>query len=352
MTRVITGMAGLAAIGASLLLSAQPAPAAPSASTTKLCTNSPVTCSIQVAAVVTEATSTSVAVTGRPGTTVEVELRRVSFTGQAVTAAAAFGPKVRVTTDGNGFGAADLAIPQLPAGEAGGPVLFTLADSTGTGFREQLGTWSLLAATTPEVHGDGYAEQKPVGEPLELHLGAVRAGLAYTVEFTDGPGRTHVVSDPSNQACWQPADTCVIRYTVPRGLSAASYPFRLVEQVSGATVHSWTVQPADDGVPQPRTGVRSLPAVGAGVPGSVTAVTGATSNPVPRPRSENLDVPDIEVGSEVVGARIGETTRGTLLIAGAAATAVALLLTLLAAWRGSRRSLPPRLAREAPGSDG
>jgi hypothetical protein len=82
------------------------------------------------------------------------------------------------------------------------------------------------------------------------------------------------------------------------------------------------------------------------------AVTGATSNPVPRPRSENLDVPDIEVGSEVVGARIGETTRGTLLIAGAAATAVALLLTLLAAWRGSRRSLPPRLAREAPGSDG
>ncbi|MCW5954256.1 MAG: hypothetical protein KIT69_18560, partial [Propionibacteriaceae bacterium] len=241
----------------------------------------------------------------------------------------------------------DLAIPPLPAGQAGGPVLFVVADAAGKQLSELLGTWSLLTARTPLVLGDGYAERKPVGAPLELQLAAVESSGWFAVEFTDAAGRIEIASDPAAPPC---ADRlCTVGYTVPRGLSATDHQFRLVDRSSGAVVAEWTVRPDAAGVAQPPQTIPQLPAVGAGVPGSITAQVGATSNPVPRPRSDNLDPP--EVGSTVVGARESDAATRILVIGSTATGLGGLGLALLGGWWGSRHRLRPRLAREAVPTD-
>lgn len=343
-TRLAAGLATTLTVAA---LAAPPANAAPSTDTTALCSGSAVTCSIQVTPVVTEASLTTVAVTGTPGVTVEIELRRAEFLDSEVTALLPLGAAVQVTTDANGFGSADLALPRLPAGEAGGPVLFTVADATGIEFGDLLGTWSLLTARTPLVLGDGYAEAKPVGVLLELQLEAVAAAGWFAVEFTDTAGQTRTASDPAADPCAAPQ--CVVGYTVPRGLPAGDHQFRLVDRSSGAVAATWTVLPAAVGEAQTVGALPELPAVGAGVPGSITASTGASSNPVPRPRSGNLDLP--AVGSAVVGARQGDAA-GRILLAGSGVVALAGFgLALFGTWRGSRHRLRPRMARQAVSDD-
>lgn len=339
--------AGVPALLASAVLATPPAAAAPSTQTAALCGGSPVTCSIQVAPVVSESSLTTVAVTGMPGVTVEIELRRADLSASTVTGLTPLAATVQVTTDANGFGSVDLPIPTLPDGQAGGPVLFVVADSTGTHWSELLGTWSLLTARTPVLLGDGYAELKPVGVPLELRLAAVPSAGWFAVEFTDAAGQLQTASDPAAPPC---ADQrCTVGYTVPRGLAATDYSFRLVDRSTGAVVAAWTVRPDAAGVPQPPRAMPELPAVGAGVPGSITAQVGATSNPVPQPRSDNLDLP--EVGSGVVGAREGDAAGRTLLIGSAAVALGGFALVLVAGWRASRHRLQPRLARMAVRDD-
>ena len=335
--------AGLVAVAAAAVLVTPNATAAPSSQTTALCAGSAVTCSIQVAPVVAESSLTTVAVTGLPGTTVEVELRRAELSGSTVIGLTPLAARVSVTTDANGFGSAELSVPMLPAGQAGGPVLFVVADSAGTQLSDLLGTWSLLTARTPVVLGDGYAGAKPVGVPLDLQLAAVPSAGWFAVEYTDAAGQTQTVSDPTAPPC---ADQrCALRYTVPRGLSAIDHPFRLVDRSSGAVVAEWTVRPDTAGIAQPAETIPELPAVGAGVPGSITASTGATSTPVPAPRSGNLDLP--EVGSAVMGAREGDAAGRVLLLGSGAVALAGFGLALAGGWRGSRHRLRPRLARQA-----
>lgn len=343
MTRPVRRLLGVALFTAVLGLSAPAASADPSPQTDRLCSGSSVTCSIQVAPVIADGSTTPVVVTGTPGATVEVQLRQFGA-GQPVTAMTPLGPPVTVTTDATGFGATTLSLPALPAGVAGGPVLFTLADATGSRLSEVLGTWSLLTTGTPLLLGDGYDRQKPVGAPLELQLAAVPAGSRFSVDYTDDIGQAHSASDPAAQACPDPA-ACTIGYTVPRGLAATDREFRLIDGGTGAAVATWTVLPSADGALRPPDVLGEPPAVGADVPGSITASVGATSNPVPQPRSANLDRP--EVGSAVLGARDGDSAGPVLWIGGAAFGLAGFALALAGVWHGTRYRLPPRLAREA-----
>lgn len=335
----------LVALGVTALTVTSPvvAVAAPGPQTSRLCAQALVTCSVQVAAVVAESSAVEVAVTGNANVTVDVQARLLTGTGTAASTKA-FGPRVSVTTDGNGFGLAEVSLPELPDGEPGQSVLFAIADPQTADLTQVLGTWSLLASRTPHVQGDGYSDQKPAGQPLALQLDSALAGTTYFVEYADAAGAWRSVSDPASGTCGDPAGTCVVRYTVPRGLPASDYAFRLVNQTTGAIVDTWNVRPADDGVIKQRQTRPAVPAVGAGVPGSISYSVGATSNPVPRPRSADLDVPD--VGSRVAGARFetGATTPW-LLIAATGMGIAAFALALLGAGLGLRR-LAPRLGRE------
>jgi hypothetical protein len=345
----VTGLrriaSGLAALGVAALTLTPPvvAVAAPGPQTSRLCAQALVTCSVQVAPVVAESSAVEVAVTGNANVTVDLQAWLVTGTGTAA-GTKAFGPKVPVTTDGNGFGLAEMSLPELPDGESGQPVLFAIADPRTADLTQVLGTWSLLASRTPHVQGDGYSDQKPAGQPLALQLDSALAGATYFVEYVDAAGAWRSVSDPASGTCGDPAGVCVVRYTIPRGLPAADYAFRLVSQATGAVVDTWNVRPADDGVVKQRQTRPAVPAVGAGVPGSINYSVGASSNPVPRPRSADLDVPD--VGSRVAGARFEAGAAVPWLLIAAASTGVAaFLLALLGAGLGLRR-LAPRLGRE------
>lgn len=325
----------LIALVATALL-AVPADEAPAASvqTKRLCTGSSVPCSIQVDPVWHEGRSREVVVTGRPDVEVGVRAFRAILRGGGVVALEPIGPVAKVTTDGNGFGVTDLRLPLVADDESGGPLLVALADRSGTAFASTLGTWSTLASRRPLVLGDGFGASKPVGERLRLHLAAALPGTVFDVELERDGRWVSVSGEP--RACGRDADPCVVEYELPRGLPARPHAVRLINTSTGTPVAAWNARPSNDGTLADRLDVSALPAVGAAVAGAVNGAAGATSNPVPRPRSRGLDVPDI--ASKVKGASEPKrhspvvVSRASALLAGLAVVVVA-----LGAVAGSRR---------------
>ena len=84
--------------------------------------------------------------------------------------------------------------------------------------------------------------------------------------------------------------------------------------------------PDPEGTPEPRD-ESAPPPVGEQVRGSLTYAGGTTTNAVPRPRSRNLDVPD--VASDVAGAGAPDVhDTGIARAAGIGVSALAVLLVL------------------------
>jgi hypothetical protein len=310
-----------ALVAAGVLLSAA-APAyagTVSPQTAALCTGARVTCSVQLAPTVTEGGPAEVVVTGRGGVDVEVQAFRVS--GTTLTP---YGPSAALTTDSDGFGVAELRLPSVPDGESGGPLLVATADSARTAdLADVLGTWTTLVSRRPLVLGDGYATDKPVGTRLGLELAGVAPGSGFDVELQRDGQWQSVGADP-DATCPGTGTSCVVGWEVPRGLEPGTYAVRLVNRATGTAVAGWDVAPSDTGTALARTGAETPP-VGAGVAGSATESVGATTNAVPRPRSQGLDVPD--VASDVAGAGSpAEHSPATVhLVAGVLAALLALV---------------------------
>jgi hypothetical protein len=264
-----------------------------SAQTTRLCTGSPVPCSIQVDPVWPEDSTGEVAVTGRPGMEVGVRAYRVTVDDERVVTLQQFGPRARVRIDDNGFGSTDLRLPAVAAGASGGPVLVALDDSKPGDPSRILGTWSVLASRYPLVLGDGFGDAKPVGVTLDLELTAAPAGATYDVRL-GSQGQWESIRAGKQEACADPAGTCVVSYVIPRGLDATAHQVRLVDEASGIPVAEWRVLPSATGRPLERSTTATV-AVGSALAGSLAS--GAGSRPVPRPRSGGLDLPDAVVGS-------------------------------------------------------
>jgi hypothetical protein len=338
------GALGVAA--AALVVSAGPGGAAGTASpmTQQICDATAVPCSVQVDPVWFEGTSREVVVTGHPDTTVGIHAFRVDDTAPSGPALTAYGPVVEVTTDANGFGAADLRLPEVADDASGGPLLFAPADSAGSPLSEILGTWSVLASRRPLVLGDGYAAAKPVGVELSLQLTAAAPDTGFDVEI-ERDGRWQSLSTGTT-TCPAPADTCIVRYEVPRGLRPADYAVRLVNTTSGIPVADWHVRPTADGQPA-AVATMSTPSAGADLSG---AIVGA-GNAVPRPRAQTLDVPDVAAGVPGASAPVGHSP-ATLHGAAAGVAAAAVLVAVVGAATGSRhRSALLRRVARVSGAD-
>lgn len=338
MTRLQCGLLGAVLAGAAVLAVPPSTYAADdllSASTRELCLNADVACSIQVDPVWIEGSTREVVVTGNPGVEVGVRAFRLQRSGQG-DALTPLGPTASITTDARGFGAADLRLPTLEGDQTGGPILIALADSlvpdsAGTDVSTAVGTWSVLAARRPLVLGDGFANAKPVGQRLDLELSGVVPGTTFAVQIESGGQWRSIGVDAGS--CAQAALPCSVGYEIPRGLTASKHAVRLVNESTGTPVASWSAVPSTEGRPADRLDVTDLPAVGAQVPGSITGESGATGNPVPRPRTESLDLPD-----EALHPAGSEEIRTARIVAVGFST-LALAVVFGGALRGSRRRI-------------
>jgi hypothetical protein len=125
---------------------------------------------------------------------------------------------------------------------------------------------------------------------------------------------------------------------VPRGLPATQQQVRLVHRDSGTPVATWTVLPSDAGEPADRTSL-STPPVGADIDGSAAA-TYATTGAIPRPRSQDLDQPDVASG--VAGAGGPDVHDPAVVHRGVLGLGVLALLVVGAGVLTSARHRPPR----------
>ncbi|MCR1785904.1 hypothetical protein KVF89_25440 [Nocardioides carbamazepini] len=319
-----------------LLMAATPAPgqaiepATPSPQTDALCVEATVSCSVQVAPTWMEGRTAEVAVTGRSDVEVGVRAFRVTAADGRKAKLVPAGPAVRVSTDDNGFGRADLQLPAVTEDETGGPLLLALEDSTGADLATVLGTWTVLASRRPVVLGDGFGTAKPVGTPLRLDLTAALPGARFEVEI-ERDGQWQPVSS-NGTTCLDAVATCSVGYEIPRGLDPVEHDVRLVDRASGTPVASWTVLPSEEGDPEARAPLPATHAVGAAVPGSVTEADGVASNPVPRPRWKTPDLPDAVGGAHSRGHSVATVHRASLTL-----VALAVLACLLGAATGMRR---------------
>ena len=252
-----------------------------------------VACSVQVPASWVEGRSNEVVVTGAPGVEATLQAYRVTFADQEVSGLESFGPSVTVDTDANGFAVSDLRLPELQDDETGGPVLVAVDDGVetdGGDLSSVLGTWTTLTGRRALLLGDGFAEEKPVGKPLEMRTSGIARGTELDVQLARD-GEWVSVSEEAGR-CADSTAVCTVAYEVPRGLPATGHDVRLVSTSSGTVLAGWTVTPSADGVTAPRIDVEALPPVGGAVEGAL-GEGGATSNPVPRPRGESLDLPEL-----------------------------------------------------------
>jgi hypothetical protein len=329
--RAVGGLCVAGVLTALSLSPVRPAAASPSPQTVELC-GSAVPCSVQVDSTWAEGIPGEVAVTGRPGATVGVRAFRVGD-DQRLTP---FGPVAKVTTDDHGFGRADLNLPRLAEDEQAGPLLFALDDSRDVDLSEVLGTWTVLASRRPFVLGDGYGHAKPVGTDLALQITAALPGTIFAVEV-ERDGRWEPAG-PSAQ-CLDAADVCEMTYQVPRGLERSRHQLRLVDTASGIPVAAWAVLPSDAGQTVARRPLPATPMVGADL------AEGGVVTAVPRPRGQNLDMPDVAVTSTPASHDPVEVRRAAIALAGLAA-----LAALLGVGVGVRRRLAPaRLGSDPAG---
>ncbi|QCX28240.1 hypothetical protein [Nocardioides jishulii] len=322
--------AALAAATLACLCVASPANAA-GAQTGQLCSDDRVRCSVQAPPRWVDGTAAQVGITGRPDSTVELQVFRVSSPRGTKVDWEPVGAAVDVTTDDQGWGSVEITLPALAAGRHGGPLVVAPAESEGQPLGEVLGAWSALVSATPEVLGDGWTESKPAGVPLTLALDHVSPGTVYAVQRQDGTGWVTVASNDGARApearatCEHP--TCTLTYVVPRGLDAGVHTFRLVDVRRGAPVATWKVRPGAEGQKAQAVRAEVFEPLGQDVEGAVAAGVGVDSAAVVRPRSRNLDVPLPTGGSSATSVDTAHSV-AAVRWAAVAATVAALALAL------------------------
>ncbi len=313
-----------------VLLSLHPASAA-TGETDRLCSHDEVRCSVQAPRLWAEGSTQRVGVTGRPDTSLTVRAFRLSTTRAGAVTWEPVGPEAEVTTDERGWGSADLALPAAPAGTAGGPLLVAAAEAEGEDLTTVLGAWSELVTRTPELVGDEYTADKPVGAALGLRLDHVVPGSVYAVQRQEGSAWTAV---PAQEGAGAPDSRttceetrCTVSYVVPRGLSAGAHTFRLVDVRSGTPVATWPVRPRAAGERRELPAAEIFPVLGVSVQGSLAAGVGSDGAAVVRPRSRNLDVPLLDSpAASPAGAGTHSVRAVQFVAAGIAACALALVL--------------------------
>lgn len=234
------------------------ASAAPDTATSRLC-GGRMACSIQVNSPLRPAMYTEVLVTGRPGARISVQAHLVRFTdGNEFDHLERYGKPEDVVVGRNGTATARLLLEALKPSQQASPWLFIgPPDVDQKRFAVHVGAFVPFGSMRPQVLGDGFASEKPVGVPLNLHFTGALEHSFYWVEWRDGAGVWRRVNRPHSKAYdWgesapDPQSVSVLPYTVPRGLSNSPQKFRLQSVGDGQTVATWQVIPSEN--PERRT---------------------------------------------------------------------------------------------------
>lgn len=257
---------------AALAVAAGPAWADGGPGTEALCSDPVVGCSVTTSATyVRDATVVDVSITGAPNVSASVQLHRVVLDRDQLRALEPIGPAVAFTTAASGTAQVRVPVSAVAGGREGGWVFVSLAGQSGPDVAAAIGQFVPFGARLPHLLGDGYAEEKPAGAPLELHVDGAAPSADYRVEHLDG-GRWVDVTDPAPdavQVARDPSAVSVITYRVPRGLRAdVDHEFRLVNATDHAVGASWTVRPTTAGTPTARIPQFVPPEVGTDLQGA------------------------------------------------------------------------------------
>ncbi len=206
--------------------------------------------------------------TGNPGTLLTFQFYLVEFNSLGeLTGLVASGEPVQATTRALGGGRGDLRdparlVPRTVPDVPGGWGFVGLADDTSLDLTTRLGTVVEFGGRTLKLLGDGYADQKPVGVPLDLQVIGNVPGVGYWVEYLapDGtwtalPGQGY---DASQRLLSSPGEISHLTYTVPEGLVAGQpYRFRVNHHlnyggaedrpIASPAYNEWTVVPSEQG---------------------------------------------------------------------------------------------------------
>ncbi|CEH05708.1 hypothetical protein LJ112_10455 [Propionibacterium freudenreichii] len=237
-----------------------------------LCAQADHPCSIRVAPVLREAASYPVTVAGATNTSTTVQTYRVLLDGDRISALEPYGDAVPVKLNAAGIAQASVVMPKLSTNEAGGYVLVGLAGARGVDVSSMVGSFAVLGASRPTLLGDGYGDQKPVGQVLDLQYYGALSSARYTVDMQDDSDGWSEVSAPE-----QPGDVAAspdavghLRYALPRGLPSRQYSFRLRNTALGEVVANWHATPSLSPVMQPRSVMWTPPPVGNKIGNSAT----------------------------------------------------------------------------------
>ena len=222
---------------------------------------------------------------GNPGTRLVLQFYVVEFNSRGqVTGLVPSGEPAEGTTRalGGGRGALDevklvpRAVPDVPSGWG----FVGLADDSSLDLSTRIGQVVEFGGATLRLLGDGYADQKPVGVPLEMHAIGNVAGVGYWVEYLAADGTWTPVPGQGYGAAQRllssPGEISQLSYVVPPELVAGqAYRFRVNHHlnyggaedrpIASPAYAEWTVVPSEHGVAGPRD-EQLDPAKGPGVP--------------------------------------------------------------------------------------
>lgn len=222
---------------------------------------------------------------GNPGTRLVLQFYVVEFNSRGeVTALVPSGEPAEGTTRALGGGRGTLdevklvprAVPDVPSGWG----FVGLADDSSLDLSTRIGQVVEFGGATLRLLGDGYADQKPVGVPLEMHAIGNVAGVGYWVEYLAADGAWTPVPGQGYGAAQRllssPGEISHLSYVVPPELvPGQAYRFRVNHHlnyggaedrpIASPAYAEWTVVPSEHGV----AGLRDEqldPAKGPGVP--------------------------------------------------------------------------------------
>ena len=207
-------------------------------------------------------------VSGNAGVQVELQFYAVEFNSAGqVTRLVPSGEPVTGTTarSGTQIVLVPRTVPDLP----GGWGFIGLADDDSIDLRTRLGQLVEFSSRHIRLLGDGYAEQKPMGVELDMHVLGHVTGARYWVEYladdgtwTPVPGQGYTAAQRLRTS---PGEREHLTYTVPETLTPGrAYTFRVNthlnydggsdRMVADPVFAEWLVVPVEEGKAKERAG--------------------------------------------------------------------------------------------------
>jgi hypothetical protein len=206
-----------------------------------------------------------VIVRGNPGVRVQVVVYLATMVDGKVAGLTPISHGGDALTRDSGIATTRVTIPALRESEPGGWALVSLAGVTDADIPDTIGGFIPFGTQAPTLLGDGYGKEKPAGAVLDLHLVGTIPGSQFAVDYADDAGiwREATIDGPdANVRAMRPDEVAIVRYQMPRGLTATPHKFRLRNLTAGTIPTTWEAIPATKAEPVERMGWGEPPATG------------------------------------------------------------------------------------------